>query len=300
MRLSWRCATVGRMKEGQTCFKFQLRRSVGWCVAAPFVVAGARRRAAARYDAEGTVLSLCAHDPTPEVLGGALEGLLRRGFQFHSEDEVLRGRLRPRAAWLSFDDGWKGFLRCLPVLERLGVPATLFIATDATARGFLWTNALMPHLPMRRIRALYALPEAERMAVVEDVLGGRFPNTLLSPEEVARLARHPLLTLGNHSASHLSCSHRPVGEVAREIDRAQRALRTWTGVTPRLFCYPFGHRTAETDAAVRAAGLWPIGLAPGIDRVSAFGRFRNMLYDNVSTAENLCRVLGSWVPIRKT
>ncbi len=289
------------MQRKSESLRHCVRRCVGWCVAAPFVVAGLRRRAAARYDTPGTVLSLFAHDPTPQVLASALEGLLRRGFRFCSEAELLCGKaLAPRAAWLSFDDGWLGFERCLPVLERLGVPATLFVAPGAAQLGFLWTNALMPYLPMRRIRALYGLPLSERMAVVGCVLDGRFPKTLLSPEQVATLARHPLLSIGNHSVSHLSCSHRPVDEVAREVVQAQQTLRMWTGVAPRLFCYPFGHRTEATDVVVRAAGLHPIGLAPGIDRVADFGRFRNMLYDNVTTAENLCRVLGSWVPIRKT
>lgn len=278
-----------------------LRYLIGQAVGAAFILSGARARALKRYDRPGTLLSLCAHDPAPEVLEQLLVRLKRQGFTFYSEAEILSGRpLPPRAAWLSFDDGWKGFQACLPVLERHQVPVSLFIAPAETARGFLWTNALMSRCPMKTVRALYTLPENARTAQVAHLLKGNFPATLLSPCEVKRLARHPLVTVGNHSLSHLSASDRPLEEVETELCAAQEILTDWCGTPPRLFCYPFGHRTAGTDALVRKYGLTPIGLFPGTDTQAAFGTFRNMIYDRMSPEENSCRVLKSWLPIRRT
>lgn len=279
-----------------------LREAVGWGIAQGFIRSGRRAAALRRYDGPDTILSLCAHNPTPSVLRSLLAWLTAHGFRFLSEEDILGGRVPSgRKAWLSFDDGWAGFdTELLPVLEAFNAPVSLFIAPEETRRGFLWTNALMPYCPMSGIRALYAFPEPERIAAVAAVLKGKTPKMLMSPEAVAAVARHPLVRVGNHSATHLSCSDRPVSEVIDALRRAQETLTDWCGRAPRLFCYPFGHRTPETDAAVRAEGLHPIGLFPGIDRLSSFGAFRNMVYDDMSLAENTCRVLGSWIPIRRT
>lgn len=278
-----------------------LRYLIGKAVGAAFILSGARARALRRYDRPGTLLSLCAHDPAPEVLEQLLVWLKQQGFTFYSEAAVLAGKpLPPRAAWLSFDDGWKGFQASLSVLERHQIPVSLFIAPAETKRGFLWTNALMASSSRQEIRALYPLAADLRAARVAAKLKGNVPQTLLTPGEVKRLAAHPLVTVGNHTLSHLSASDRPLEEVETELQAAQDILTDWCGTPPRLFCYPFGHRTVETDALVRKYGLVPVGLLPGTDTVAAFGSFRNMIYDRMSLEENSCRVLKAWLPIRKT
>lgn len=278
-----------------------LRYLIGKAVAYAFILSGARARALKRYDRPGSVLSLCAHDPTPEVLEDLIVWLKAQGFTFCSEKEILSGNsLPPRAAWLSFDDGWKGFHECLAVLERHNVPVSLFIAPAESKRGFLWTNALMPYCSMKAIRALYSLDANNRAARVAEKLLGRFPKTLLTPGEVKKLARHPLVTVGNHSLTHLSATDCPLEDVEKELCTAQTILTDWCGTPPRLFCYPFGHRNPSTDDLVRKYGLVPIALFPGQDTQATFGTFRNMIYDRMSLEENTCRVLKSWLPIRRT
>ena len=281
-----------------------IRKAVGWGVAQGFIRSGLRARAVRRYDCPGTLLSLCAHDPTPAVLSRIIRWLKARGFHFVSEGELLAGRLpEGRLAWLTFDDGWCGFRQLVGILEREAVPASLFIAPGESQRGFLWTNALLAKLPMARVRALYPLAREAREEVVAQVLGPPQAQvrTLLSPEEISALAAHPLLTIGNHTCSHLSITHRPFAEAVAEIEEAQALLQAWCGRTPRCVCYPFGHRTVEVDRWLRAQGLQPVGLRPGVDRVGEhLGGFRNMIYDEMSLAENACRIVKAWLPIRRT
>ena len=278
------------------------RKVLGWGIAQGFRWAGVRAAALRRYDRPGALLSLCAHDPSAAVLRALIRWLKARGFRFVSEQAVLAGAQLPgRTAWLSFDDAWLGFrTQALPVLEAEDVPATLFVAPGESRRGFLWSNALMPCCSMKAIRAWYTRPAEARIQAVAAQVGTPPPKMLLAPEAIQALAAHPLITLGNHSLTHLSCSHRPLSEVVAEVQAAQAELTAWAGAAPRLFCYPFGHRTPETDAVIRALGLRPIGLRPGVDTVETFGTFRNMIYDSASLAENACRVLKAWLPIRRT
>lgn len=282
-----------------------MRSLLGWGIAMSFVLIGARRRAVRAYDRAGRVLALYGHDPRPWVLEGVLGWLKRAGFSFVSTDELLAmqaGELpwRPRTAWLTFDDGWAGFeADLLPILEKYQAAATIFVAPGETARGQVWTNSISSAVPPEEISRLYGLAAEARYAAVDAVLARIGNPRHLAPEaELRRLAKQPLVTLENHTYSHLSCSHRPVAEVMAEVQHTQQILTDWTGRVPRLGCYPFGHFTEEMDGALRVAGLIPVHSVPGQMDLEKMGNCRNLVRDNFGVLENIGRALGAWVPVR--
>lgn len=195
---------------------------------------------------------------------------------------------------LTFDDGWKPFAETVRVLEAFEKPATLFIAPGQTLRGRVWTDGTT--VPQRQ--ALYALGEAARNAQLR-AWGIDQARHLLTREEVCALARHPLVQVGNHTWSHVSCPHRPLAEVLDEVDRAQAELTAWCGYAPKAFAYPFGRGTAELDAAVRARGLVPYYTRPGLT-VGEPGAARNLFYEGMSLAENVGRLLMAWPKVGET
>lgn len=282
-----------------------VRKVLGWLVAQRYVAFGKRRRMVRQYDAPGSVLSIFSHNPTAVVLEDVLGWLRGQGFSFVSTDELLEmraGRLawRSRLAWLTFDDGWAGFEeRLLPILERWQVPATIFVAPEETWRGQIWTNSVMGAVTAETFSAWYDLPAEARYRKVDEVLGhiGN-PRRLADEAELRRLAKHPLMTLENHTWSHLSCSHRPVEEVVEEVRKTQEALTAWTGRVPKLCCYPFGHCTEETDEALRAMGLLPVHSQPGVMTLGTLGLCRNMFTETMSAQENIGRVLGAWPKVK--
>lgn len=282
-----------------------LRKLIGRSIALWYVLSGVRRRAVRRYDVPGTVLSLFAHDPSPAVLDSVLRWLKQHGFAFVSTDallEMAEGR-RPwksRTAWLTFDDGWAGFEQnLLPALERYEAQATIFVAPRETKRGQIWTNSVMQHVPSETWTDWYALASEERYLKVDEVLkAAGNPRRLAEEAELRRLARHPLVTLENHTYTHLSVSHRPVEEVVGEVRKTQAILTEWSGRMPRLCCYPFGHWTEETDRAIVAEGLIPVHSESGVMTLATVGQVRNMCTDTMSAAENIGRILGAWPTVR--
>ena len=271
-----------------------LRKTLGWLVATRYAIL--RSSKLQLYDNDAAVFAIFSHNPTARVFGDVIRWLRKERFAFVSTDDLLNGRLPAgRKAWLTFDDGW---LACkdvvLPIAEKEGVPFTIFVAPQETMRGEMWTA----NVPSERKQELYALPDEERYAIVDKMFSQHVKRSLLSVEDVKTLSRHPLVTIENHTWSHLSCAHRPTSSVMDSVAKATVAISDWTGRRPRMVCYPFGHWTDETDCAIRAAGYVPVTIQPGVMTCDALGRFRNLFYDNMSFLENSCRIVGAWRKIK--
>lgn len=120
---------------------------------------------------------------------------------------------------LTFDDGTADWAtHVLPALERHGVPATFYVATD-----FVESRRPFP---------------GDGEPITWDALG--------------EVAASPLVTIGSHTDRHLLLDRLPPDEVAGELDRSIELLRDRIGVDPVHFCYPkavAGSPSAE--AAVR-------------------------------------------------
>ena len=277
--------------------KRAVKYSLGFCVALWYAAIGKRRRLLSYYDGEGTCLAIVGHDPKAKDLERLLEWYLKHGFTFVLPSwpvSALRGKRR--LAWLSFDDGWASFKTdVLPVLEKLNIPATLFIAPHETEQGQLWTNGTRAHLGQSKIREMYSMPFAKRQEMVDAVFA-RFGNrrALLSKDEVVELSHHKLVDIQNHTMTHLSCSRRHVAEVVEDIKLAQATLKQWIGRECEMVCYPFCHHTAETDAAIRNLGMIPVSGDAGEGTLARIGETRNMFRDSASLQENIGRSLNAW------
>jgi peptidoglycan/xylan/chitin deacetylase (PgdA/CDA1 family) len=206
---------------------------------------------------------------------------------------LVEGRLPAGSAMVTFDDGYRDNLElALPVLERHGVPATIFVTTGLldAARDPWWQElerllgaldtveveleGARQRLPLRpRSRRALAFDRiaaaASRMppAEVERLLAGireqapSLPpsaNPMLDWNELARLASHPLITIGAHTVSHPPLPALPSAEAAREMEESRRVLRERTGATIDHFAYPYGtaaHAGAREAELAAAAGF---------------------------------------------
>lgn len=282
------------------------RKEIGRSIGAWYILNGSRTRAVCAYDRPGTVLSIVSHNPTRKVFSALLEFLIGQGFSFIATDELLDGNLveickrKGRLAWLTLDDGWKDTMEnVMPEIEKHNVPLTYFISPGESELGDLWPHRVAGKAPKDLREALWAMDAEERYKTICKEVGVVKSRCLMSEADIRRLSKHELLTFENHTYSHLSCSDRPADEVLHEVRKAQATLEQWTGRTPRLMCYPFGRYTSEVDARIqKEVGLTPVKLTPGVMDESCICDIRNQFYDNMSLAENSCRVFGAWRKIR--
>ena len=254
------------------------RRQVGWCVAQAFRMIGARVRSVRACRQPGVMLPIVCHALPADDLDRLLGWLKRRNV----------------SVWLSFDDGWKETLDCVPVLERYNQKALLFIAPGAVIQGNVWTDAAQQlRIPSDVWRTWYGLAVSDREACLA-AAGTQVKRRLMDVSEVKDLARHPLIEIGNHTWSHPSAPHRPAEEFLREVEKTQGTLEAWTGQTPRFCAYPFGRGTPELDAELKKRSLTPVYTRQGRSTFQTLGEARNMAIEDVSFAENLGRVLMAW------
>ena len=182
---------------------------------------------------------------TPERFGQQLEGLLERGFEAWRLREVLahasEGRpLPPRVFVITFDGAYESvYLNGFPVLRRLELPATVFLATayldsDEPLPGDDWAAAGIGRVPYTAWRAL-------------------------TTAECREMQKSGLIELGAHTHTYGDFRGRPAA-LASDLRRCRRVLREQFGIERPTFAFPDGAHEAtccgpELSGIVRESGL---------------------------------------------
>jgi peptidoglycan/xylan/chitin deacetylase (PgdA/CDA1 family) len=114
---------------------------------------------------------------------------------------------------ITFDDGLESFGRiAAPVLREHGLPATLFVVTDAVGSTNVWRGHRDPGIPV-------------------------FP--LLDWDALGRLAAGGV-TIGAHTCTHLDLTSADANAVTREVVGSRTRLARELGVDVTTFAYPYG------------------------------------------------------------
>ncbi|MDG0832175.1 polysaccharide deacetylase family protein [Roseateles saccharophilus] len=77
------------------------------------------------------------------------------------------------------------------------------------------------------------------------------------PELAALVKAHPLALVGNHSWSHPNFHDIPAAKQASEVERSDTALAALAA--PKLFRYPYGNSSCETNAELQQLGYRIVG-----------------------------------------
>ncbi|KAB8051152.1 polysaccharide deacetylase family protein [Janthinobacterium sp. FT14W] len=183
------------------------------------------------------------------------------------------GSLPPRAACITFDDGYADNAQvALPLLQRHGLHATFFIATGYLDGGQMWNDTVIdavrhaagPVLDLRE-HGLGSLPIAslaQRQAAIATLLGQlkylpfarrqqlamlirrqagatAGPGAMLSTAQLRQLQAAGM-GLGAHTASHPILSTLPERAAQLDIANGKRQLESLIQAPVTLFAYPNG------------------------------------------------------------
>ena len=183
------------------------------------------------------------------------------------------GRIPARALAITFDDGYADNEEiAAPILKRLGLTATFFVATGFLGSGCMWNDRIIEAIRAYRHdeidlsavglgRLSLAGTEAKRRAIASLLLAikdlepdrrdaatdaivsraGAMPSPalMMKPEQVRRL-RNSGMGIGAHTVTHPTLTRLGSESASAEMREGKAALEDIVGERVTLFAYPNG------------------------------------------------------------
>ncbi|HXJ50100.1 MAG TPA: polysaccharide deacetylase family protein [Burkholderiales bacterium] len=205
---------------------------------------------------------------------------------------LRENRLPKRALSITFDDGYAdNYNVAAPILLRLGLAATFFVATGFLDGGCMFNDVVIEALrcaggaeldlddlglgrhplgdPTQRAGAIdrilarlkYFETERRRRAALEVArrAGSRVPADLMMTSEQVRSLHAAGMEIGAHTVTHPILAEIPLGRARHEMAASRARLEQIVGAPVRLFAYPNGSPRrdyhAEHAALARELGF---------------------------------------------
>jgi peptidoglycan/xylan/chitin deacetylase (PgdA/CDA1 family) len=182
-------------------------------------------------------------------------------------------RLPRRSLCITFDDGYAdNYSVALPILLRLGLPATFFVATGFLDGGCMFNDVVVEAVrcagaaeldladlelgrhPLgsedQRVRAIerilgrlkyFELERRRRVAFeIAHRAGSRVATDLMMTSEQVRALHAAGMEVGAHTVNHPILAEIPLGRARHEMEASRARLEQITGAPVRLFAYPNG------------------------------------------------------------
>lgn len=202
-------------------------------------------------------------------------------------DLMADGELPEKAVCVTFDDGYSdNESLALPVLKRLGVPATVYVTTDYLNGGLMWNDAIIEIMRIAKGPTLdlaeaglgvYSIEnEAERRQAADTIikevkhqapekrvraidsieavaLDGILPSNLMMTDEQVRNLSANGIDIGAHTLTHPILAKLSLSEAKKEIEEPKGILEKLTGKQVTSFAYPNGR--PEIDYQIKDRDL---------------------------------------------
>ncbi len=193
----------------------------------------------------GSVVVLCYHGVSRahrQSFARQMAGLARRAVSLAELGRAgsYRWGVRPRVC-VTFDDGFENLLEnAVPVLERLAVPATIFVVPQ--------NGGCCP-----RWRMTAGHPEAHER--------------LLDAAQIHSLAKNPGWHVGSHTLTHANLLSLSATDVRRELAESKAVLEKMLHVPVTALAFPHGACNDVIIAEARRVGyVWICTLEPRLYR----------------------------------
>lgn len=220
---------------------------------------------------------------TQDYLEYLIKFYLKQGFTPVSIDklpEIINEVSSKRYVIFTFDDGYyDNFDKALPIFEKYNIPFSVYIPIDLiTRKQFGWWYFIEDIIRDNKTIS-YRESGIEKISIIESIeqkasffiqlrkIIQTYPETLdnlierykpnmslyfnlfLNPEQLIKLAEHPLVTIGSHSVSHPSLAKISDQQSFEELYYSKIELERILGKKIDHFSYPFGteHDVSERE-----------------------------------------------------
>lgn len=181
---------------------------------------------------------------------------------------LMRGEPLEKAVVLTFDDGYRNNAsHAAPVLERLGLPYTVFVATSYVDTGrwmplnqiyWMWASGELSTEEMNEIRGrVRGRPLAESVSLLEAAFQKRRAAVTSAAEDSFGMLNWDQIQgmaaagadFGSHTHSHCNLAAENPSQQATELRVSKEALERHLQRPVRLFAYPYGRAEHMSEAS---------------------------------------------------
>jgi poly-beta-1,6-N-acetyl-D-glucosamine N-deacetylase len=251
-----------------------------------------------------TKVTIVVYHALPAALADAHFSALKRRYNLVALSEFLAARsghttdrLPRKALIVTFDDGHRGNYELVPVLEKYGIPITIFLCSGiiGTHRHFWWLHAndrldaqAMKALPdERRVQALLARGHADTHEYET--------RQSLAVGEIAEMKS--LVDFQSHTVFHSVLPNCTLERARQEVVESRETLEQQYGLKIYALAYPNGDHSDREVELLRAAG-YTCGLTmmAGFNdsQTDPFRLRRFALPDDAGLNELIVKASGLW------
>ncbi|HLH06304.1 MAG TPA: polysaccharide deacetylase family protein [Terriglobales bacterium] len=179
---------------------------------------------------------------------------------------LAEGKPLQKSVVITFDDGYRNnFSYAAPVLKRLGLPYTVYVATSFVDSDhwiplnevyWLWSEGKLDSVSMREARTqirtsasetlVPLVARAERPSVVSKAAEDSF--AMLKWKELETMARDGA-NFGSHTHTHCNMAVQSDQTQKRELLISKQLLESHLGTPITSFAYPYGRREQMSSSA---------------------------------------------------
>ena len=191
--------------------------------------------------------SIYYHNPSTKGFERMLKYLHARKYTFLSIEQLYKTfnskqKTNDKYVIISFDDGWKGNLELIPIIEKYNVPITIFVAIEPLYSGNYWWEFVAKERGYEKMFEFKELPYEDFYSQLSNIKNkiGDIGRSSMTVDELKDLAKHPLVSIQSHTINHPILTNVPDDVLDMELRESKLRLEELTGKEVFAFSYPNG------------------------------------------------------------
>lgn len=290
--------------------KNKLRFFFSWIVANVLIGSGYTRRIKNKAKKGEFILSVYFHDPDKKLFETCIKWLFKNNYSFLSQDDLLlisqqKQPFPKSGVVITLDDGWKSNQpNVVSVVNKYKIPVAIFLSTEPVENGCFWWSyidkALNDKIIDNSVKSLKSVPNEVRMEILREVKEKvKLDREALTVDQVKAIAKSGLVTFGAHTVNHpilINCQNE---EAYNEIARSKITIENWINKPVGSFAYPNGDYNGREISYLKTIG-YQLAYTTRPDYLTQealtemYQLPRFCVFENISKAEAICRMLGVW------
>lgn len=291
--------------------KLNLRNTIAYLYANTLIYSGRVKKSMDAFHSDNFMLSIYFHDPSKELFGKTINWLKAQKVNFISTDElvqIMNGELMPKpsSVVLTVDDGWKGNKQNVIELAKLhNVPVTIFVSLDPVVKRspFWWSfvnKQKSKGLSMYDVKDLKKMDNGHRLAYLNKFgFNTTVDQEAMTIDDIIEADRLQNIAIESHTISHPILTRCTDHDSEYEIHKSKKLLEGILGRKITGFAYPNGsHGIREIEYLKKHGYKYAFTTVPdylNLKKIKCpYSLPRFEVYDEISFAENICRIAGVW------